>query len=44
MADVGRVDTAYTLDSNGNIVSAVQTFASGQQDNGLSPAICPLIQ
>jgi hypothetical protein len=44
MADVGRVDTVYTVDSNGNIVSAVQTFASGQQDNGLSDAICPLIQ
>jgi hypothetical protein len=44
MADVGRVDMVFTLDSNGNVTSAEQTFASGQQDNGLSPALCPLIQ
>ena len=44
MADVGRLDTAYTFDSNGDINSATETFASGHQDNGLSPAICPLIQ
>lgn len=44
LADTGRVDWTYTLDSDGDVISELQTFASGHQDNGLSPALCPLIQ
>ncbi len=44
LADTGRVDMVATLDNDGDVISVAQTFASGHQDNGLSPALCPLIQ